>query len=138
MEPKLYYWCVYNNVKADILKYLSLSYNEYTHTCITPFADPEIPPCFCFIPLGIFVCFVLPLLSFCVCVCAVLAGIACCWNAKSKKAGTNVFYIFICYAYIDTDYIVQRFAPASCDRTEKRLKLRYYSKPSYYSNMFEV
>ena len=91
MESKLYYWCVYN--VGDILKYLSLFNNNYIHTCIPPFADP-IQKCFCFTPLGIFVCFVLPLVVFYFCVCAVSAGIACCRNAKSKKAGMNVCYIF--------------------------------------------
>ena len=63
MEPKLYYWCVYNNVKADILKYLSLSYNKYMHTCIPPFA--EIPgyasashSAFLFVPCYLFLAFV--------------------------------------------------------------------------------
>ena len=72
MEPKLYYWYVYNNVKADILKYLLLFYNEYINTCIPPSADPEIVPYFCNTPLGIFVCFVLPLL-----VCFVLPLLVC-------------------------------------------------------------
>lgn len=55
----------------------------------TTVADPsDDQPCFCFILPGIFVCFVLPPLGCCVGV-AVFAGIACCCNAKSKKAGRN-------------------------------------------------
>lgn len=58
----------------------------------------------------------------CICVCAVWAGIACCCNAKSKKKGMNVCYIFICDACIDRDHIVQILAKVSCDRTETKLE----------------